>query len=312
MHNKDLKILNLSDVQITSKDVTENSDDLVFLKNTIRELIKKTEPDLITLSGDIAYGEQEDYLNNYLHFADFLESFGITWTLVWGNHDYSGGDEPMTVVANAYRQYPHFVFECGAPEMGNGNFVIGVREGDHTVSSIIMLDTHDQYPFNGKNTWAKLYPCQIKWYEEQMKLLESMGCDSNMIIMHIPIYAYREAFTAAFKSDRDPKSITYAESFDPELWNDGYKDSYGLKYEDICSYPEDEGMLDAILRYKKTSLVIAGHDHVNTLSITHKGVRLMYALKTGRGCYFNEAMNGGTLIKINSAGDISAEHIFVK
>ncbi len=298
-------------MQICSRDVIECSSELKFLYKTVRELVARTEPHLITLSGDIAYGEQEDYLNNYKAFAEFVNSFDIPWTLVFGNHDHSGGEALMRNVAKEFLLYSDFVFELGDENMGVGNFVIEITEAGHPVFALIMTDSHDRTPYNGELTWARLYPCQIKWYKEQVERLNAEGCLGSALIMHIPIYAYREAFALAYAGVKEPSEVTYEESLGSDIWNEGYKASYGLKYEDICSYPEDEGMLDAIVEGGNTKLVLCGHDHVNCFKINCRGIDLMYSLKTGKGCYCNKAMNGGTLLSISSDGNVSPEHIFV-
>ena len=54
-----------------------------------------------------------------------------------------------------------------------------------------------------------------------------------------------------------------------------------------------------------------GHDHVNSLSVEYKGVRLTYGLKTGPTCYSDEDMEGATLITImDGTNEVVVEHVY--
>jgi len=133
------------------------------------------------------------------------------------------------------------------------------------------------------------------------------------MIMHIPIYAFREAWAAAVKPDLDPKSVTPETSADPANWNEEYAGSFGVKYEGICSYPADEGMFDVMLELGSTKHILCGHDHVNNYVINYKGVKFVYSLKTGAGCYWNPILNGGTVLSVteNGVSDLWHEYIDV-
>ncbi len=90
-------VLNLTDIQIYIDDVDGNSENLCFLKKTVDELVRISCPDLITVSGDISNGDGTEYLTVYRSFADYINGFGIPWSVVWGNHDNQGGAEHLFV-----------------------------------------------------------------------------------------------------------------------------------------------------------------------------------------------------------------------
>lgn len=309
---KDFVILNLTDPQLLTSEWEETHIGRKILVYTVNKLVDEVKPDLITVSGDISVAS---FPEAYTKFADFLNGFGIPWTVAWGNHDNQGGAEVIDKYVAEYKTYNNFVYEEGPRELGNGNFVIGIREDDRTVCGIVMMDTHDRMPYKNSDgnevmEWAKLLPQQLAWYESTVKQLQSEGCNETAIIAHIPIYAYRQAYEAAFKKDVEMSDMTFEKSLDGECWNEGYKDSFGLNFEGICSYPEDEGMMELISSLGSTKLYLCGHDHTNTSCINYRGTRLMYALKTGRGCYYKPGYNGGTVLRINSEGKIDACHHF--
>lgn len=311
--DRDFLILNLTDPQLGNEEWDENHKNYKILITTIRTLIEHTRPDLITVSGDLAWA---GCTKAYQMLADFLDSFKIPWAPVWGNHDNQNGPESVDAVADMYLTHEYCVYEKGDPSLGNGNYVIAVEENGDVVEGVIMMDSHDRMPYtdadgNTSSAWAKLTPEQITWYREQVKELEKLGCKDTTMIMHIPLYAYRDAWSAAFKEGLDPNKITVEESCGGDCWNDGYRDSYGVRYEGIASYPADEGAFDVMLELGSTKHILCGHDHVNNFVINYKGVKFVYCLKTGAGCYWNPVLNGGTYLRVTKDGVTDVWHKYV-
>ncbi len=310
---KDFLILNLSDPQLNDAEWAPEHKSRAILQYTMRTLIESEKPDLITVTGDIAWAGETAA---YKAFADEIDAYGIPWAPVWGNHDNQGGTETIDKVADLYMTYPHCIYEKGDAAIGNGNYVIAISEGDKIAEGVIMMDSHDRDPYPKEDgtmdkVWAKLTKSQLVWYKEQIEMLKKLGCNDTSVFLHIPIYAYREAWKAAHNTEFAPESITPQESSDPKYWNDGYKNSIGVQYEGIASYPEDEGAFDAILEGGTTKLVVAGHDHINNTVINYRGVDLVYSLKAGAGCYWNPCLNGGTVIRITENGVAEVRHSFV-
>ncbi len=312
--NKDFVILNLTDTQMSEGAAFDDDDNVkTILEHTIKQLVERVKPDLIAISGDLGYGWQP---KAYTVFGKFMDSFGIPWTFVWGNHDNEGGAEAIENIANEYLQYEHCLFEKGDKNLGSGNYVVTISENDQIVHGLIFMDTHDRIPYqnpDGTTTevFAKLTPQQLEWYKQQVEHLQSLGCDETTLILHIPIYAYKLAIDEAYKPDLDKKQITVEQSYGGDCWNKGYEQSAGVCYEGVCCYPQDDGVFDLIQKFGSTKTVICGHDHINNAIINYKGVKLVYALKTGRGCYWHKDLNGGTVIKIADNGTTQVYHDYV-
>lgn len=310
---KDFKILNITDPQLSNEEWADTHKNRAILTHTITELVKSAEPDLITVTGDLAWAGHDDA---YDALADFLDSFGIPWAPIWGNHDNQGGAKAVDAVATRYLSRPLCVYEKGDPSLGNGNYVIAVEENGKVIEGIIMMDSHDKTPYTSpdgaeSNEWAKLLPEQLLWYREQIKMLEDLGCNDTTLMLHIPIYAYREAWNTAVNPEIDPSCVKPENSTDIANWSSGYTDSFGVKYEEISSYPQDEGMFDLITALGSTKHILCGHDHVNNYVITYKGVKFIYGLKTGAGCYWNPILNGGTVLRIGENGVCDVKHHYV-
>ena len=311
--DKDFIILNITDPQLGDPEWADGHINRQILEYTIRTLIEKCKPDLITVSGDLAWA---GYTHAYTMLADYLESFQIPWAPIWGNHDNQNGAAYIDEVASRYLTYPHCLYEKGNPALGNGNYVIRIEENGKIVEALIMMDSHDKADFTneqGETTqeWAKLYPTQIEWYKQQSALLKAEGCKDATLILHIPLYAYRTASLAAFKDGIALNEVTLAQSEQGECWKDEYKNSVGVQHENISSYPTDDGVFAVLKQDGLVKHILAGHDHVNNWIILHEGIKMIFALKTGAGCYWEPAINGGTVFTVNQDGVSSVNHEYV-
>ena len=187
--DRDFVVLNLSDPQMNAFEWADTHPYAPILKYTIDQLIKYNKPDLITVTGDMAYpGDYE----SYELFAQLLDSYGIPWTIVWGNHDHQSGIEPILQAAELFKKHPLCQFEDGDPAFGNGNYILGVCDGDSPITALFMIDSHNSIEAtmpNGERKWVydKLWPDQLVWINEQAKQLKSEGYKDAIMMMHMPM-----------------------------------------------------------------------------------------------------------------------------
>ena len=310
-NNPYFKVLNLSDPQLGDEEWPLEPSQLMI--DTVTKLIGQIQPDLITVSGDIAWpGNYESYSN----FVNFIDGFRIPWAPVFGNHDLQDGHDSVMKTIDIFSKSPYCLFESGDPKLGYGNYVIGIEENGKLIHGIIMMDSHDRMDWvnpqgETQECWAQLYPEQFDWYAGVVDQLQAQGAKETSIVMHIPIYTYREAMKAALKEGIDPDTVPPGKGEQVDCWNEGYEDSFGVLYEGISSFPVDNGFFDLILAKNSTKHVLCGHDHVNNLSVNYKGVRLTFSMKAGMGCYWNKNLNGGTVLTIDSDGKLQAEHHYI-
>ena len=307
---RDFVILNLSDPQLQNEDWENGKSDV--LSETVKVLVGSVHPDLITVSGDLA---QAGHLDSYAKLADLLASFGVPWAPIFGNHDEMNGEGPVRDAVEVMAKRSGFTFEAGPEELGIGNYIVLVSEGDRPVHAVFLVDTHDMKPWvNEKGETSKEYSDlteeQIKWYRAAVGELKKQGVPESTVIMHIPAYTYNEAIAAAIKPGVDPYSVDSAEGAQTDCWAEGYEDSFGVM-RDISSYPADNGFFDAVLEGGHTKTLIAGHNHASNFSVNYRGVRFVFSLKAGPGWDWDENSNGGTVIKINSDGRATVAHRYV-
>lgn len=291
---EDFIVLNLADVQLDDDEMFDTlGEESMAL---VAKLIEDTKPDLITLSGDNAWGTI-----TYLELIKLVDSYGIPWGAVMGNHD---GQGCISEFWAAYHlaEAEHSVFKFGPEGMGYGNYVINITENGNIIHSIYMLDTHNNrdYEINGEvvNGYDHVWDNQMEWYKWCVKGTNALAGYPVMstVIMHIPVYEYYDAWHAV-GMDIDEANNKLG-VINPLFYGiaSGRRGEYG------GHPPVNNGFFELCRELGSTKDMLVGHDHDNDYSILYKGIRLTYAVKTGRGCYYTEDMLGATTLSINSLG----------
>ena len=223
--NKDFVILNLTDLNLDRRD-WNNQDMIDFVYKTIDELIKRTNPDLITFSGDFSAAE---FPECYEKSRKLFEHFNLPWTFVMGNHDNQGGEEVASKLCDILTQDKNCLFEKGDPKLGVGNFIIQICEDDKPIYALVLMDSHDRKEATKENgekylAWSNLSKDQLEWLEQNVLAMKL----KTTLITHIPIWKYKEVIENAYKKDIDKKTLTYEESLGSDCWNPGYESSIGV------------------------------------------------------------------------------------
>lgn len=305
-------VLNLSDPQLSSAEWEDTHVASLVLRHTVKELIDRVRPDLITVSGDLAWAEDMD---SYRTLGAYLDSFEIPWAAVLGNHDNQGGSERSNEIADVLEKCKFSLFEKGPLKIGVGNYTICIEEDGRPTFALIMMDSHDRYTYTDENgreniSWSGFNAPQIEWYVERALEAEKLGCLSNAIITHIPPFCTREVFAEAMSETYSPKELSPLDPNAKRVWREGVSGGFGVMHEKISSAEHDNGLIKTLEALGKTSHVIFGHDHVNNASVEHHCVRYTFSNKLGIGCYYEKCFNGGTVLKIKN-GACSVHHEYV-
>ena len=290
--NKDFVIMNVTDIHMSdfTQDAVTNNRNL----ENIRRKAKELQPDLITLSGDLFWTQMTDgsVYHSVHRLTEFMDSLGIPWAPVFGNHDDEGNCD-KNYLAEVMMEGKYCVMQKGDASMGVGNYIVNVCEGDKIVHSVILFDSH-----NG-NLWDN----QLGWYRWAIEGVKTLGGDvKSSVVLHVPFAQYVYA---------------YEEAWNGEGWKDGYA-AFGRKGEDTCcetdddDKPIDNGFFALIKELDSTTNVLCGHDHANSYSILYDGVRLTYSLRLGYGAgSFEFDLQGVTTITIGSDGNGTAKHQYM-
>lgn len=320
---KDFKILNLTDIQYNDLlDIGQRK----YTEETIRTLIEQEKPDLITMTGDQVWAAFQKQSQKDL--IQFMDSFGIPWAPVFGNHD-GEGNADKNWLADRYLESEYCLFKKGPNNIGGvGNYVINIMEGDKIVQSLIMMDAGASRSYDGMP-------------EERQMIADALDNDTQEYILNDDGTRKQEAFGTGYEFISEsqvawykwavegakkvnggemPESIAFFHIALPEFylaylqWKDsGYapETGFGEKREQVCCPKVNSGMFAAIQELGSTKNVIVGHDHVNSYSVMYEGIRLTYALKTGDRCYADDDLNGGTVLTITDNG-VQTEHKYVE
>ncbi len=327
--DKDFVVLNLADIQIS--DDENYYPEYEYAKEMINKLVTEQQPDLITLTGDNAWDTV-----SYITLVDFIDSLGIPWAPVMGNHDGQGCMSEFWC-GYLFNEAENCLWKFGPKDMGYGNYVINVEENGEVVHTIIMMDTHDDVDYTDDNGnhiegYDHLWANQIEWYEWVIKGIERTEGKKveSSVFMHIPVYEVKEvwysyykghycaacdkSFTMAqLKNGSCPDcagAITFADAKDG-LWTGEYADkATGVIHETPCPGAVNNFFTDKMLELGSTKNVMFGHDHVCNASINYEGIQLTYSLKLGYGCYYEDGLMGGTTLTIGSDGAAQYAHHF--
>lgn len=296
---KDYKILSLTDVQLEKWECYGERGKVQ--EKTIDKLIKDTAPDLIIMPGDNGYSTSA-----YLRIIKVMDAYGIPWAPIMGNHDGTCCISEFWC-ALKLSQAEHCLFKFGPKDMGYGNYVINITENGKIIHTLYMMDTHcvssdTEYGIiNGESSYDNLWQSQIEWYRWAVNGTTALAGKTveSTVVIHIPLAEYKTAYEAAYDTEN-------------HCYRDGYADSsWGENEEGVCCPDKNNGFFEACKELGSTKNIICGHDHINNASVVWQGIRLTYALKCGPGGYWKEYKNGGTLLTVNGAGELSLENIYV-
>lgn len=285
---EDFVILLFTDIQLWS--FTWDNDETCEIMD---ELVERVNPDLIILPGDNVSGLGTDILT--LQFIDKMESYGIPWAPVFGNHD-AEGNATLLWQADKFEAAEHCLFDRGPANMyGVGNYFVNIFEGDEPVYSLCLMDNGRYTDYGGDIGSSEIWVdfAQIEWYKWNVDGLAAEYGERvpSMTFSH---FAYPEM--------RDAVEQYAVEGDDGRLY---IPEEYGggsCAYEP-CAPDLNSGLFD-VAKASGLTHAFFGHDHENDAYVYVDGVRLGYGLKTGPSpTFWNDATEyGGTVITIGDGG----------
>lgn len=278
--DEEFKIVQLSDIHIGAGFLSIKKDSMAI--NAVAAMIKEEKPDLVIVTGDIAYPVpfQAGTFNNKTSaamFATLMEQLGVYWCVAFGNHDteaysyYSRED-----ISDLYEsdEYPHCLFQAGDEDVdGYGNYVVNIKNTSGEITqSLFMLDTHsytDNDYFGTMWKYDTIHANQVEWYEQEVNTLTEINggvTPKSLAFFHMPIPEYKIAYD--------------------EYKDNGYSDTENVQYiygkageQDIVVYSSNYnyGFFDKVKELGSTQGLFCGHDHMNNFSLEYEGIRLSYS-----------------------------------
>lgn len=307
----DFKVMQLTDIHIGAGFMSVKKDNMAL--NAVAAMISEEKPDLVVVTGDIAFPIpfQAGTLNNKNAaklFAELMEQLGVYWCYAFGNHDteaYSYFSREQISDFYTSGNYPHCIAQAGPEDVdGVGNYVINIKNSIGQITqSLFMLDSHS-YLSNDPLGILWNYDCihenQIEWYENTVKQLTDENgsiVPKSIAFFHIPIEEYKTAWE--------------------EYTNNGYADTENVKYHYgkvteknsmICISELNNGFFDKALELGSTQAMFCGHDHLNNFSLSYKGIDLNYGYSIDYLAYAGimkfGLQRGCTIIELHPDGSI--------
>ncbi|GAA0839850.1 metallophosphoesterase family protein [Bifidobacterium pullorum subsp. gallinarum] len=245
------------------------------------------QPDLVVFTGDLIYSGEvdpgsrrcEDPVQAFKDVVASVESRGIRWAFVFGNHD-TEGDVTREELMDVAMQHTYNCAEHGSPDIhGVGNYTLPLysSNGDKTEAVLYFFDSgrESEHPAVPGYDWIRRD--QIRWYEmASMAYSVKHGGEPlpALAFFHIPLPEYQE------------------------VWE--RKTCYGSKYERVCCPEVNTGLFAAMLERGDVLGTFAGHDHINDYWGELHGIRLCYGRATGYGTYGREGMlRGARVIRLH-------------
>ena len=319
--NRAITVLQLTDTQIVdSTQVREGrtlrNDQIEYWKpehmhercfDICRQVIEKTNPDLILITGDLVFGRCDDKGTSFLALIDFMEEFGIPWAPVFGNHDnesFMGADWQSKMLENA----ANCLFKQRTLT-GNGNYSVGITHNGELKRVFFMLDSNgsafmsEQTIANGHSRReAGFGRDQVKWYTDiANKILGKFPNVKFTFAYHIQPKIFEKAFekygwdannpinidTCSNKSEGD---FGYIGSGLRSAWDNNYAIFNGMKKLGVDS-------------------ILVGHEHYNSASIVYDGVRFQYGQKSSSYDRVNFKMEDGSIVGQPGSFDSKGEQL---
>ena len=302
----DFKVLQLTDIHFGVGCLSKKADKLA--RNAVIELVERTRPDLIIVTGDNVYpipifSGTRNNLKESKYAGELLDTFGIPWTMCFGNHDTEAyakvGRKELLAY---YSSLPHCYFTEGSGEdvYGVGNHVMVLKNADGKKNTaFVMLDSNMYLTDSFFSTFDNVHDDQIEWYKKEIeKLSDGEKPLQSLAFLHMPPKEYRDAWEKLKMGHTD--EVTY------------HCGTIAEKNDHVGFSRRKEGhFFDEMEKFGSCKGMFCGHDHLNNISMTYRGIRLTYGMAIDylaypgiRKKYTNR---GATLITIDDEGKFEVQ-----
>ena len=297
----DLRILQLSDVQLSVKASDDEIDETLEL---VERLLWEVEPDLVVLPGDLTKTMEESNWEYLTVIGDLLEAHRKLWMPVFGNHDCQfsweyGKDyrqlSKHQVVKGLREYYPRSLISEGDCEDGVGNYFVNIKDDEGNI--IYTLCAFDAVRIAEHSYFRQRTDAQIEWYTDHILAISALqyGEDPaqlvpSMVFAHLPLKLCYDMFQEVEGTDAHFYGVALEGDYSDESWEDSF--------------------FEEALALGSTTAMFFGHNHKNDASFEYDGIRLTWGQLSSYTDYYRSgeereqygSTRGGTLITISQHG----------
>ena len=331
--DRELKVMQLTDVHIGGGWMSAKKDAMAI--NAVAAMVTAEKPDLVIITGDISYPVpfQAGTFNNKNGakiFAALMESLGVYWVPVYGNHDteaYSFYSREQLSEFYESDKLNYCLFKAGDKDVdGSGNSAILVKNSDGIITqSLFLFDSHsytDGDYFGAMWKYDNIHENQIEWYKklvtefsnqnavaiantyidekEKAEATKKFGTVPSLAFYHIPSEEYKLAWDEYVDAGRkDTENVKF------------YCGTAGESKKIVYCGVHPDNLFETMQELGSTKGIFCGHDHLNNFSLDYKGIRLTYGFSIDylaySGIYKLGSQRGCTLITISPDGTFDCE-----
>ena len=280
MINSNFRILQFTDIHLMKLPTDNQSYDLM------KKAILEFHPDFIIITGDITM--TSDNFDLLIDLREFLDSFKIYWSFVFGNHD----QESLLSLeeqADILMKGKYCLFEKGNTLIkGCGNYYLKVIKNNKLIALLGLLDSHNTRidVINEKEIWSYDYIGQDQ-IDEAVQTIETLKKEnpdfSSLFFFHIPLVDYKTAI--------EEKDETIE----------------GSCFEEISCSKYENFFFKQVSKTKTLKGIFVGHDHVCDFSFMKEGCLLAFGRCTGHYNYTMPSFQkGARIIDVDELGKVSS------
>ena len=335
--DRPFKVMQLTDIHIGGGTLSMSRD--MKSLNAVASMIQKEKPDLVVITGDMAFPVPHASLttNNAIApeiLMTLLDKLGVYYTVTFGNHDTEnyGAYDREEIATKVYNpeKHPKLLFQSNLnmPEAkkdtnyelntkpgvvdGCGNHVIRVKNTEGKITNAFFMIDSNAYtaddPTGLSWDYDVIHPDQVDWYKSELtKINEVNGNNSctSMTFFHIPIAEYQAAWNKALGKPVDPALTNQFGAADAEA----IRISGGLHEANQKSWHGNgsDGLFEAMnndFKENKDKAIFCGHDHINNGVVKYGDVQLVYGMSVDYLAYpdlnFKGSQRGCTMITIDN------------
>ena len=261
----------------------------------LRETITATNPDFIIITGDIVYGKYDIDGSALVKFVEFMESFQIPWSPIFGNHD---NESAMGVnwQCEQFKNAKYCLFEQNTVT-GNGNYSVGIVQGGEIKRVFYMMDTNycgsaSTATVNGNNHTKTnvlgFQQDQIDWYTKQITALKEASPDTKIsFAYHIQANIFTEAYSEYGYDPTDKNTYVNIDTYE------GKKDGdFGNLGNGWSSNWDTNNAIFNGMKALGVDSIFVGHEHEINASVVYDGVRFQFGLKSTEYDYYPQMYEG--------------------
>ena len=272
----------------------------------IKETVQTTKPDLILVTGDLVYGEFDDNGSAFLGFISLMESLGVPWAPVFGNHE---GESAKGIdwQCDQLEAAEHCLFKQRTLT-GNGNYTVGIEQGGKLKRVFFMMDSNGCGFPSEKTLENKHFKAtegfgadQIIWYTSLATKIGRLSADTKIsFAFHIQLHVFADAFAKyGFDNKFTDRIPVYIDRL--KIREEG---DFGYLCANLKTPWDESKTVWEGLKSLGVDSIFVGHEHCNSASVVYEGVRLQFGQKSSTYDRFNYIATHGKISREYYAGCI--------